>query len=126
MDAITPVEWVENPRARTIATSRAVEELFPREVFEQTRNFHRQIPGYRISPLRNLSNPASMVGVAGIWVKDESQRLSLNSFKVLGGSFAIYRFILDRLGLEVAGGYLGRGPGVDALLVCRSERAGGL
>ena len=100
MKSIKPIEWVENPRARTVTASEAVDEFFPREVFEQTRNFHRQIPGYQISPLRNLSNLASMVGVGGIWVKDESQRLSLNSFKVLGGSFAIYSFIKSLLGLE--------------------------
>jgi diaminopropionate ammonia-lyase len=100
MDAVQPLEWVENPRARTIATSEPVDRNFPRGIFEQTRSFHRQIPGYQISPLRNLSALASMIGVGGIWVKDESVRLSLNSFKVLGGSFAIYSFIKNRLGLE--------------------------
>ena len=58
-----------------------------------------QIPGYRPSPLRNLSSLASMLSVGGIWVKDESVRLNLNSFKVLGGSFAIYQFIRSKLGL---------------------------
>ncbi|MEA2023817.1 MAG: diaminopropionate ammonia-lyase [Actinomycetota bacterium] len=100
MESQLPIEWVENPRARTITASAAVEENFPRGIFEQTRSFHRQIPGYQISPLRNLSNLASMIGVGGIWVKDESVRLSLNSFKVLGGSFAIYSFIKSLLGLE--------------------------
>ena len=100
MESVLPIEWVENPRARTISASEAVEENFPRGIFEQTRSFHRQIPGYQISPLRNLSNLAAMIGVGGIWVKDESVRLSLNSFKVLGGSFAIYSFIKNRLGLE--------------------------
>ena len=100
MEHALPLEWVENPRARTIATSDAVTTNFPRGIFEQTRSFHRQIPGYQISPLRNLSALASMIGVGGIWVKDESVRLSLNSFKVLGGSFAIYSFIKNRLGLE--------------------------
>ena len=100
MEHTPPIEWVENPRARTVASSNAVAEFFPKEVFEQTRSFHRQIPGYQISPLRNLSNLAAMIGVGGIWVKDESQRLSLNSFKVLGGSFAIYSFIKSILGLE--------------------------
>jgi diaminopropionate ammonia-lyase len=100
MEQPQPLEWVENPRARTIATSATVETNFPRGIFEQTRSFHRQIPGYQISPLRNLSNLASMIGVGGIWVKDESVRLSLNSFKVLGGSFAIYSFIKNQLGLE--------------------------
>ncbi len=100
MNPVPPLEWVENPRARTIAASEAVDANFPRGIFEQTRSFHRQIPGYQISPLRNLSSLASMIGVGGIWVKDESVRLSLNSFKVLGGSFAIYSFIKNRLGLD--------------------------
>jgi diaminopropionate ammonia-lyase len=95
-----PLEWVANPRARTIASSNAVKAAFPDGVFEQARSFHRQIPGYRPSPLRSLSSLASMLSVGGIWVKDESVRLNLNSFKVLGGSFAIYRFIKAKLGLE--------------------------
>ncbi|MDJ0665553.1 MAG: diaminopropionate ammonia-lyase [Acidimicrobiia bacterium] len=95
-----PIEWVANRRARTIASSEAVSAVFPPGVFEQARSFHRQIPGYRPSPLRTLPGLAAMLGVGGIWVKDESQRLNLNSFKVLGGSFAIYKFIRRELGLE--------------------------
>jgi diaminopropionate ammonia-lyase len=41
-----------------------------------------------------------MLGLGGIWVKDESSRLSLNSFKVLGGSYAIYRFVKNALNDE--------------------------
>ena len=95
-----PIEWVANERARTIATSEAVSNVFPTGVFEQARSFHRQIPGYRPSPLRTLPGLAAMLSVGGVWVKDESQRLNLNSFKVLGGSFAIYQFIRRELGLE--------------------------
>jgi len=73
--------------------------MFPVEVSRASRKFHRQIPGYTMSPLRALPNLAQMFGVGGIWVKDESVRLELNSFKVLGGSFAMYRFIQDKLGL---------------------------
>jgi diaminopropionate ammonia-lyase len=53
-----------------------------------------------MSPLKGLSRLAAMLGVGGIWVKDESVRLTLNSFKVLGGSFAMYRFVQTRLGLH--------------------------
>ncbi len=97
---INPLTWVKNPNARTTTRSTAVDRIFPAGIFEQVRNFHRQIPGYRISPLKNLSNLAAMIGVGGLWVKDESARLDLRSFKVLGGSFAIYRFIKSRLGLD--------------------------
>lgn len=38
-----------------------------------------------------------MLGLGGIWVKDEAQRLELNSFKVLGGSYAVYRYLKKRL-----------------------------
>ncbi|MGA9597565.1 MAG: diaminopropionate ammonia-lyase [Acidimicrobiia bacterium] len=95
-----PIEWIANTRAREIATSEAVARVFPEGVFERTRRFHRQIPGYRPSPLRTLAHLANMLDVGGIWVKDESQRLDLNSFKVLGGSFAIYQFIRSQLGLD--------------------------
>ncbi len=99
MNAIKPIEWVKNQHAQTIQTSAAVNKIFPEGIFKQARNFHRQIPGYQISPLKHLPNLAAMLGVGGIWVKDESVRLSLSSFKVLGGSFAIYRFIRSQLGL---------------------------
>jgi len=75
-------------------------EMFPIEVARTARRFHRQIPGYQMSPLVALSNLATMFGVGGIWVKDEASRLELNSFKVLGGSFALYRFIQNRLNID--------------------------
>lgn len=100
MTTIPPIQWVPNPRARTVTESAAVAANFPSGVFERTRAFHRQIPGYKISPLRGLGRLADMLGVGGIWVKDESARLSLNSFKVLGGSYAIYQVIRRRLELS--------------------------
>lgn len=95
-----PVTWIANKRARTITSSSAVEKVFPPGISRLARSFHRQIPGYKLSPLKSLPNLALMLGVGGIWVKDESVRLSLNSFKVLGGSFAMYRFVKNKLGID--------------------------
>ena len=53
-----------------------------------------------MTPLRALPNLADMLGVGGIYIKDEAQRLELNSFKVMGGSFAVYRFIQKKLNME--------------------------
>ncbi len=100
MTTTPPIQWVPNERAGSITDSKAVAANFPDGIFEQTRAFHQQVPGYQISPLRKLSHLATMLGLGGIWVKDESVRLNLNSFKVLGGSFAIYQFIKRRLGKE--------------------------
>jgi len=95
-----PITWIENPRARTIEKSPAVDEFFPDGIGRQTRNFHSRIPGYQVSPLKSLPRLASLLGLGCIWVKDESFRLSLNSFKVLGGSFAIYSFVKSKLGID--------------------------
>ncbi len=78
----------------------SVKERFPLETMHKARNFHMQIPGFKMSPLKNLNNLARMFGVGGIWIKDEAQRLELNSFKVLGGSFALYKYIQKKLGRE--------------------------
>ena len=74
-------------------------ELFSIETARKAMKFHREIPGYKMTPLRALPNLAQMLGIGGIYIKDEAQRLELNSFKVLGGSYAISRYIQKRLGL---------------------------
>jgi diaminopropionate ammonia-lyase len=98
MTITKPITWIENPRARGIVDSGAVRRLFPAGIAQQARNFHRQIPGYSMTPLKSLPNLAKFLGLGSIWVKDEAVRLNLGSFKVLGGSFAIYRYIQQRLG----------------------------
>ncbi len=95
-----PVNWIENKRAREIEHSPTVDGLFPPGISRQTRAFHSRIPGYHVSPLKSLPRLAAMLGLGGIWVKDESFRLSLSSFKVLGGSFAIYSFVKNQLGVK--------------------------
>ncbi len=94
-----PIAWIKNSRAVHLTPDSATAQLIPPALPRQVRQFHRQIPGYRLSPLKGLSNLATRLGVGGIWVKDESQRLDLQSFKVLGGSYAIYQVIRKRLGL---------------------------
>lgn len=95
-----PIKWVENLRARAGERTELLHRIIPPGISRLTRSFHRQIPGYRVSPLKGLNNLAAMLGLGGIWVKDESLRLELNSFKVLGGSFAIYQLLKKKLGME--------------------------
>ena len=76
------------------------DNLFNVETARKARHFHRQLPSFRQTPLCSLSELAQMLGVEGIYVKDESQRLELNSFKAMGGSFAIFRYLQKRLGLS--------------------------
>jgi diaminopropionate ammonia-lyase len=95
-----PIEWFENTFKDSARGAAVAAELFPQDLPRKIRQFHRQIPGYRMSPLKGLTNLADKLGLGGIWVKDESARLNLSSFKVLGGSYAIYRLLKRRLGLE--------------------------
>ncbi len=95
-----PIKWIENKRAATLTDSQVAQELIPLTLPRHIRRFHRQIPGYQMSPLKGLSNLAQKLNLGGIWIKDESARLDLSSFKVLGGSYAIYRLIQQRLGRD--------------------------
>jgi len=95
-----PIEWINNESKDQDPTYDAVMNILPPELPRKIRGFHRQIPGYRMSPLKGLSNLAARLNLGGIWVKDESARLDLQSFKVLGGSYAIYRLVKKRLGLD--------------------------
>lgn len=90
-------QWIlRNPSHETWRA----ENLFNIETAHRARHFHRQLPAFRQTPLVSLSHLAQMTGVEGIYVKDESQRLELNSFKAMGGSFAIYRYLQKKLGLD--------------------------
>jgi diaminopropionate ammonia-lyase len=60
--------------------------------------YHATIPGYAPSPLRQAPAAAARLGVARVLVKDESSRLGLPSFKVLGASWAVRRALAAHLG----------------------------
>jgi diaminopropionate ammonia-lyase len=61
-------------------------------------SYHATIPGYAPSPLREAPAAAARLGVARVLVKDESSRLGLPSFKVLGASWAARRALAAHLG----------------------------
>ena len=94
----TPLVWIKNPHVDAQAARAAANHLLPDGITEEARAFHAQMPGYEMTPLKRLSNLASRLGLGSIWVKDESARMRLNAFKSLGGSFAIYRFICQKVG----------------------------
>ena len=64
--------------------------------------FHRSFPQYSVTPLYKLSELADYLGLGSIYVKDESYRFGLNAFKVLGGSFAMVKYISKRTGIPVS------------------------
>ena len=66
------------------------------EEIKKARTFHESFPQYSETPLTKLPHMASYLGVKEVYVKDESYRFGLNAFKVLGGSFAMARYIAKK------------------------------
>lgn len=79
---------------------KGAENPFDLHTAQAARKFHSSFPEYQPTPLLRLSSLASSLGIAALYVKDESQRFGLNAFKVLGGSHCIGRYIARRLGAE--------------------------
>jgi diaminopropionate ammonia-lyase len=60
--------------------------------------FHRKLAGYAPTRLVDAPDLAAELGVGTVLVKDESSRLGLPAFKILGASWAIYRALEERIG----------------------------
>ncbi len=64
----------------------------------EVKTFHNCLPDYRPTPLKALSGLAQQLSIGSLYVKDEAPRFGLKAFKVLGASYAIYRFLKQQWG----------------------------
>lgn len=69
--------------------------------FSFVQKFHQCLPGFALSPLVSLADLAKELGVKNIFVKDESSRIGLPSFKILGASWGAFRAIGARANLSL-------------------------
>ena len=53
--------------------------------------------GYRPTPLHRLPGLAGVLGIRDLWLKDESGRFGLGSFKALGGAYAVVHLLRERM-----------------------------
>ncbi len=93
------IKWAINHMPKTEDTQLKVMAL---SEVKKARAFHESFPQYSMTPLVRLGNMASRLGLKDIYVKDESYRFGLNAFKVLGGSFAVARYIAQKTGKDVS------------------------
>ena len=91
--------WVANTIRKSDCTKSI--SLLDVETIKKVRGFHRSFPQYSVTPLASLSCLAGELGVGGIYVKDESPRFGLGSFKALGCTFALASYIAQTLGISV-------------------------
>ncbi|KAH8585772.1 tryptophan synthase beta subunit-like PLP-dependent enzyme [Bisporella sp. PMI_857] len=69
--------------------------------FEEIMTFHRKIPGFSPTKLISLDDVARQIGVKAVYLKDETSRCELPSFKILGASWAAFRAIAERNSLPL-------------------------
>ena len=93
------IKWAVNRMPGTEDASLKVMDL---SRVKKARAFHESFPQYSVTPLAKLEKMADYLGLGAVYVKDESYRFGLNAFKVLGGSFAMARYIAKQTGRDVA------------------------
>ncbi|MBB4313176.1 diaminopropionate ammonia-lyase [Roseospira marina] len=96
-----PVTHIANPRAADPARPIGPREraVLTVEGMTTARDAIRAWEGYAPTPLRRLDGLAAAAGLAALYLKDESTRLGLGSFKALGGAYAVERLV-GRRGAE--------------------------
>jgi diaminopropionate ammonia-lyase len=70
----------------------------------EVRAFHRALPHYTPTPLVSLPSLAKELGVSHFLLKDESSRLGLPAFKILGASWATAKAVSKRLDIPISAG----------------------
>lgn len=86
-DYSEPATWYVNPAARQFRTDPAPAGIL---------DFHRGLPGYEVTALRESSGLAESLGVGRVFVKEEARRFGLPAFKMVGASWAIHKALAER------------------------------
>ncbi|MCC8057271.1 diaminopropionate ammonia-lyase [Cloacibacillus sp.] len=92
------IKWIENKMPKTEDKELEIMALCN---VKAARAFHESFPQYKVTPLAELKELAKFYGIKDLFIKDESYRFGLNAFKVLGGSFAMARYISKLTGRPI-------------------------
>lgn len=95
------IMWVYNESVGKPVEEKINIDYLSEKAIEKVINFHRSFPQYSVTPLHSLDSLAKEFHVDKIWVKDESYRFGLNAFKVLGGAYAIGKYLSEKLGIDI-------------------------
>lgn len=90
------IKWTLNPFQQKGLYTPAVEH-FDCRLIEEVLKFQQTHPTYTKTPLHSLTALARNLQLGAIYAKDESHRFGLNAFKVLGGIYAVAKYIANRL-----------------------------
>ncbi|MEO7123596.1 MAG: diaminopropionate ammonia-lyase [Lacisediminihabitans sp.] len=87
VDTSISAEWYISDEASEFTTPVVAQEVM---------DFHLSLSGYQPTKLHDRPELAASLGVARVFVKEESERFGLPSFKMVGASWAVYRMLAGR------------------------------
>ncbi|MBM7870267.1 diaminopropionate ammonia-lyase [Clostridium pascui] len=96
------IKYVFNDKVRNTEYKKANIDFISDEEIKKAKSFHESFSEYSVTPLHKLDNLAKILGVKNIFLKDESYRFGLNAFKVLGGSYAIGKYLSEKLRIDIS------------------------
>ncbi|QWU17269.1 diaminopropionate ammonia-lyase [Paenibacillus sophorae] len=99
---IAAFHYIANEQARKANPDKTQVRSMDRQATEQVKRFHKSFPEYEPTPLHSLKALSRKLNVGAIWIKDESYRFGLNAFKVLGGSYAVGKYLAKRLNMDIS------------------------
>lgn len=79
------------PPARALVNPARRPDRVPPPPGPDPTRFHRALPGYAPTPIRELPGAAAALGLGAVALKDESDRFGLPAFKILGAAWAVER-----------------------------------
>ena len=93
------IRWISNSLPKSDDKNLSIMSL---DNVQKAMNFHKSIPHYKRTPLAKLDRMAEYLGIGELYIKDESYRFGLKAFKVLGGSYAIARYLAQKSNMDIA------------------------
>ncbi|WP_038375141.1 diaminopropionate ammonia-lyase [Brachyspira alvinipulli] len=76
-------------------------DLFNLEIASESLNYLKTVKEYNETPLVELKNLAKKMKVKKVFVKDESYRMGLNSFKAVGVIYGVSKVLCKILGVSI-------------------------
>ena len=75
----------------------AVRDIISLAEHRRAREIITSFPDYQLTRLHNLDQVTADLGMGAVWLKDESTRFGLGAFKSVGGAYAVYRVLEQRI-----------------------------
>ena len=84
------MDFIRNKSASASAGYNEIgRRIVSREMSMAAAEVLKELPGFSMTPLRQFDRLAARLNLEAIFVKDETSRLGLTSFKALGGQYAV-------------------------------------